>query len=124
MRASLEIIRNTLREFLMIIATVAKASCKHGPVSYTHLFQQGTGAMQIGFAKVSGKTVYYGEDGAMRYEHQLIDGDYYYFHPKTGAMQTGLLDFGGDRWGFYGADGKQIPMIDAKTAIDLSLIHI
>lgn len=30
MRASLEIIRNTLREFLMIIATVAKASCKHG----------------------------------------------------------------------------------------------
>ena len=21
-------------------------------------------------------------------------------------------------WGFYGADGKQIPMIDAKTAID------
>ena len=54
----------------------------------------------------------------MRYEHQLIDGDYYYFHPKTGAMQTGLLDFGGDRWGFYGTDGKQIPMIDAKTAID------
>ena len=83
-----------------------------------YYFQQGTGAMQIGFAKVSGKTVYYGEDGAMRYEHQLIDGDYYYFHPKTGAMQTGLLDFGGDRWGFYGADGKQIPMIDAKTAID------
>ena len=30
MRANLEIIRNTLREFLMIIATVAKASCKHG----------------------------------------------------------------------------------------------
>ena len=83
-----------------------------------YYFQQGTGAMQIGFAKVSGKTVYYGEDGAMRYEHQLIDGDYYYFHPKTGAMQTGLLDFGGDRWGFYGTDGKQIPMIDAKTAID------
>ena len=82
-----------------------------------YYFQQGTGAMQIGFAKVSGKTVYYGEDGAMRYEHQLIDGDYY-FHPKTGAMQMGLLDFGGDRWGFYGTDGKQIPMIDAKTAID------
>ena len=83
-----------------------------------YYFQPGTGAMQTGFVKLSGKTVYYGEDGAMRYEHQLIDGDYYYFHPKTGAMQTGLLDFGGDRWGFYGADGKQIPMIDAKTAID------
>lgn len=83
-----------------------------------YLFDYKTGVMQTGMVKLSKKTVYYGADGAMRYGEQKINGKWYYFHMRTGAMQTGLLDFGGDRWGFYGADGKQIPMIDAKTAID------
>ena len=83
-----------------------------------YLFDYKTGVMQTGMVKLSKKTVYYGADGAMRYGEQKINGKWYYFHMRTGAMQTGLLDFGGDRWGFYGTDGKQIPMIDAKTAID------
>ena len=88
-----------------------------------YYFDRQTGIMAVGIQTItmnsgSKKTVCYGADGAMCYGEQKIDGKWYLFDYKTGAMQTGLLDFGGDRWGFYGADGKQIPMIDAKTAID------
>ena len=88
-----------------------------------YYFDRQTGIMAVGIQTITmnnglKKTVCYGADGAMRYGEQKINGKWYYFHMRTGAMQTGLLDFGGDRWGFYGADGKQIPMIDAKTAID------
>ena len=54
----------------------------------------------------------------MRYGEQNINGKGYYFHTITGAMQTGLIEIKDSVWGFYGTDGKQIPMIDAKTAID------
>ena len=74
--------------------------------------------MQTGFVKLPKKTVYYGTDGAMWYGRQQVGEDSYYFHPVTGAMQTGLIEIKDSVWGFYGADGKQIPMIDAKTAID------
>ena len=77
-----------------------------------------TGAIQTGFVKLPNKMVYYGADGAMCYGEQKINGKWYYFNTVTGAMQTGLIEIKDSVWGFYGADGKQIPMIDAKTAID------
>lgn len=83
-----------------------------------YLFDGRTGAMQTGFQKLPNKIVYYGQDGAMCYGEQNIGGKWYYFHTITGAMQTGLIEIKDSVWGFYGADGKQIPMIDAKTAID------
>ena len=88
-----------------------------------YYFHTITGAMQTGFKNIAvkgggTKTVYYGTDGAMRYGEQNINGKGYYFHTITGAMQTGLIEIKDSVWGFYGADGKQIPMIDAKTAID------
>ena len=83
-----------------------------------YYFHPVTGAMQTGFVKLPKKTVYYGTDGAMWYGRQQVGEDSYYFHPVTGAMQTGLIEIKDSVWGFYGADGKQIPMIDAKTAID------
>ena len=88
-----------------------------------YYFHTITGAMQTGFKNIAvkgggTKTVYYGTYGAMRYGEQNINGKGYYFHTITGAMQTGLIEIKDSVWGFYGADGKQIPMIDAKTAID------
>lgn len=83
-----------------------------------YLFDGRTGAMQTGFQKLPNKIVYYGQDGAMCYGEQNIGGKWYYFHTITGAMQTGLIEIKDSVWGFYGTDGKQIPMIDAKTAID------
>ena len=59
--------------------------------------------------KLSKKTVYYGADGAMRYGEQKINGRWYYFHMRTGAMQTGLqtvpLKNGGTKTVYYGTDG-------------------
>ena len=33
-----------------------------------------------------GKKAYYGEDGAMRFGEQKIDGKWHFFDPETGQM--------------------------------------
>ena len=82
-----------------------------------------TGELWIGLQTITmrngqKKTVYYDTEGNMHYGEQHVDGKWYLFDGRTGAMQTGLIEIKDSVWGFYGADGKQIPMIDAKTAID------
>ena len=42
--------------------------------------------MAKGFTKLGPRTVYYGDDGAMRYGEQKIDGRWYYFDKNSGAM--------------------------------------
>ena len=66
------------------------------------------GAMAIGFFTLpSGKTVLYGEDGAMLYGEQRVDGRWYNFDRVTGAMSTGLTDLG-YKTVLYGEDGAML----------------
>ena len=53
-----------------------------------------------------GKKVYYGEDGAMRFGEQKIDGKWYFFDYNDGAMVTGLTTLPYGKRVYYGEDGS------------------
>lgn len=77
-----------------------------------HLFDD-DGRMRTGFVTLGGgggaKTVYYGDDGAMRYGEQAIDGRWYYFDTITGKMRVGWKYLeNGDKWVWYGSDGAML----------------
>lgn len=59
-----------------------------------YFFQPGSGVMASGITRLpTGKTVYYGPDGAMRYGLQLVQGvGYRSFDKTTGALQTGFMN--------------------------------
>ena len=44
--------------------------------------------MQTGLYNLGNKVVYYGTDGAMRYGEQNVNGKWYYFDKRTGAMKN------------------------------------
>ncbi|MEE1430797.1 MAG: N-acetylmuramoyl-L-alanine amidase, partial [Clostridia bacterium] len=52
-----------------------------------HYFDPKTGEMETGWVDLPTKQVCYGEDGAMLYGKQKIDGKIYYFNKATGALQ-------------------------------------
>lgn len=56
--------------------------------------------MTTGVFKFPNKTVYYGEDGIMRYGEQKIGGEWYCFQAGNGKMITG----------FHRLPGKQFIM--------------
>ena len=62
--------------------------------------------MATGFTTLPyGKTVYYGDDGAMRYGEQRIEGRWHFFDPETGQMATGFTTLPYGKTVYYGDDG-------------------
>ena len=45
--------------------------------------------MQTGWVKHHEHTYYYNSDGIIQYGEKLINGNWYYFDPVYGIMQTG-----------------------------------
>ena len=94
-----------------------------------YYFKPKTGEMATGWIDLPKKRVYYGENGAMLYGKQKIEGKTYYFHtssgalekgkevqiakkwyyfkPKTGEMATGWIDLPKKRV-YYGEDGAML----------------
>lgn len=72
------------------------------------------GAMVTGWHNFTGKTVYYGADGAMCFGEYYVDGFWRYFNPANGALWTGWCDLPGKRV-YYNSDGE---MIFGEKAID------
>ncbi|MBM6998703.1 N-acetylmuramoyl-L-alanine amidase [bacterium] len=69
-----------------------------------YVFPDGTQAVSE-FLDLGSKTVYYGDDGAMLYGEQQIDGAWYYFDTWDGHMATGLTTLPDGRTVYYGTDG-------------------
>ena len=71
-----------------------------------YFFDPETGQMATGFTTLPyGKTVYYGDDGAMRYGEQRIEGRWHFFDPETGQMATGFTTLPYGKTVYYGDDG-------------------
>lgn len=67
------------------------------------------GAMATGLTGLpDGRTVYYGDDGAMRYGEQLVDGGWYHFDEVDGSMSTGLTRLKDGRDVLYSDDGPML----------------
>lgn len=67
-------------------------------------------AAKTGWQTEGGKKVYYDANGKKLTGSQQIDGAWYYFDAKTGAMQTGLVtvkDGGTSTSYYYAADGRR-----------------
>ena len=63
--------------------------------------------MVTGFYDLPEKRVYYGTDGAMVFGDFEINGDWYYFRLRDGAMVTGWKS-DSDQTKYYDSDGKRV----------------
>ena len=65
------------------------------------------GAMATGFTGLpDGRTVYYGDDGAMRYGEQYVGGYWYHLDEHDGNMSTGLTRLPDGRTVLYSGEGR------------------
>ena len=65
------------------------------------------GTMATGWTKQAArpdKIYYYNPDGTMSYGEKKIDGHWYYFHERSGVMQTGWVNHHNHTY-YYNADG-------------------